>query len=253
MNMHGFPRELLLKFKPELERAETATIRPSPSTCPQISCEAKVETVSPRSADEPGGLEVVIRVKLSARDVRQFLGIGAAGATARATLSAPDIKPTAAETVEPAAGEGDVQVGAKELSPAMKIFAWRGVTRAAPAAATSTRGSAPAVSEIMPPSTTPESIVETGVSEVFAGDEDDAEECADYTLRAWRDGELVKHLTLRLKKARALQSMHCFARNLPFGTDVALYIGLHEQAANIPIEKLVSEMPAWLGSRCCGE
>jgi hypothetical protein len=62
-------------------------------------------------------------------------GIGAAGATARAPLSAPDIRPIAAETVEPAADEGDDQVGANELSPAMKIFAWRGVTGAAPAAA----------------------------------------------------------------------------------------------------------------------
>ena len=180
-------------------------------------------------------------------------GIGAAGATARATLPAPDIKPTAAETVEPAAGEGEVQVGARELSPAMKIFAWRGMTRAAPAAAAATRGSVAAVAETKPPSPAPESVLENGVSEVFVDEGDDAEECVDCTLRAWRDGELVKHLTLRLKKARALQSMQCFATNVPSGTDVALYIGLHEQAANIPIEKLVSEMPARLGSRCCGD
>jgi hypothetical protein len=46
--------------------------------------------------------------------------------------------------------------------------------------------------------------------------------------------------------------MHRFATNVPSGTDVALYIGLHDQAANIPIEKLVSELPAQSGSRCCG-
>jgi hypothetical protein len=163
-------------------------------------------------------------------------GIGAAGSKAPQTLSAPDIKPTASETRERAAGEGDIQVGAEDLSPAMKIFAWRGVTGGAAAAATATR--VPAAAETMPPST-PESIVET----VFARDGDDAEEYADYTLRAWRDGELVKHLTLRLKKAGALQSIHCFATDLPSGTDVVLYVGLHEEAANIPIEKLVSEMP----------
>jgi hypothetical protein len=172
-----------------------------------------------------------------------------------------------------------------ELSPAMKIFAWRGnVTRTAPPAASASdctpiigesvspaaefgelvvnsnafpenvlkavatalkvRGSVPAVTEAMPTRALSESIVEAGIVDDYLGDEPDSEEYADYTLRTWKDGGLVKHLAIRLKKARALQFMHCFAANFPFGSDVALYIGLHEPAVNISIEKLVSEVRA---------
>jgi hypothetical protein len=171
-----------------------------------------------------------------------------------------------------------------ELSPAMKIFAWRGnVTRTAPPAASASdctpiigesvspaaefgelvvnsnafpenvlktvatalkvRGSVPVVTEATPTQAPSESIVEAGIAD-DCGDEPDSAEYADYTLRTWKDGGLVKHLTIRLKKARALQFMHCFAANFPFGSEVALYIGQHEPAANISIEKLVSEVRA---------
>ena len=187
-------------------------------------------------------------------------GNGAATAPARAALSAPDR--VASE---------------KALSPTTKIFAWRGYAKdgtplaaatapdsvpittepVAPmtllggvvmnssafpddvlkkvATALSTSGSVPAVTTVTPPST-PSQVA------VFVDDEAGVEEYADYTLRAWKDGELAKHLTIRLKKARALQFMHCFAANCPFGSDVGLYVGQHEHAANIPIEKLVSEV-----------
>jgi hypothetical protein len=161
-----------------------------------------------------------------------------------------------------------------ELGPAMKIFAWRGdVTRTA-LVATSTSDRVPIIADPVLPATlsgglvmnanafsedvlkrvaaalkahgsvsaateaTPsQSIVETGVAEDFVEDEAGSEECADYTLRAWKDGELIKHLIVRLKKVRALEFMRCSAANLPLGRDVALYADVHEQAANIPIAK----------------
>jgi hypothetical protein len=52
MNMQGFPRDFLLKLKPELEQAESAAI--SPSTGMRQPIEAGFLTVSPRSTDEPG-------------------------------------------------------------------------------------------------------------------------------------------------------------------------------------------------------
>ena len=103
-------------------------------------------------------------------------------------------------------------------------------------AALKTPNSVPAVTKEATPPSTPSQVA------VFLDDESGVEEYADYTLRTWKDGELVKHLPIRLKKARAHEFMHCFAANFPFGSDVGLYLGQHEQAVSIPIEKLVSEV-----------
>jgi hypothetical protein len=62
MNMQGFPCDFLLKLKPELEQAESAAIAPSMGTRPPISSEAGFLTVSPRSTDEPGVVEIVMLV-----------------------------------------------------------------------------------------------------------------------------------------------------------------------------------------------
>jgi hypothetical protein len=69
MNMQGFPRDFLLKLKPELEQAESAAIAPLMGIRPPIRSEAGFLTVSPRSTDEPGVVEIVIRIKPSAHDV----------------------------------------------------------------------------------------------------------------------------------------------------------------------------------------
>jgi hypothetical protein len=66
MNMQGFPRDFLLKLKPELEQAESAAI--APSTGIRQPIEAGFLTVSPRSTDEPGVVEIVVRINLSAHD-----------------------------------------------------------------------------------------------------------------------------------------------------------------------------------------
>jgi hypothetical protein len=66
MNMQGFPRDFLLKFKPELEQVESAAIAPSMDMRPPISTEAGFLTMSPQST-EPGVVEIVIRIKLGAR------------------------------------------------------------------------------------------------------------------------------------------------------------------------------------------
>jgi hypothetical protein len=76
-----------------------------------------------------------------------------------------------------------------------------------------------AVTKAMPAPAPLESVV--GTAGDYLSDEPDSE---------------VKHLTIRLEKARALQFMHCFAANFRFGSEAAVYIGLHEPAANIPIE-----------------
>ena len=75
MNMQGFPRDFLLKLKPELEHAESAAVTPSTGVRP-ISSEAGFLTVSPRSTDEPGVVETVIRIKLNAHDAADRLGQG---------------------------------------------------------------------------------------------------------------------------------------------------------------------------------
>jgi hypothetical protein len=71
MNIQGFPRDFLLKFKPELEEVEPAAIAPSMDIRPPISTEAGFLTVSPQSTDKPGVVEIVIRIKLGARDTAQ--------------------------------------------------------------------------------------------------------------------------------------------------------------------------------------
>jgi hypothetical protein len=68
MNMQGFPRDFLLKLKPELEQAEAAAIAPSLGIRPPISSEFGLLTVSSRSTDEPEVVEIVTRIKLSAHD-----------------------------------------------------------------------------------------------------------------------------------------------------------------------------------------
>jgi hypothetical protein len=68
MNMQGFPRDFLLKLKPELEQVESAAVAPSLGIRPSISGEAGFLTVSSRSTDEPGVIEIVIRIKPSAHD-----------------------------------------------------------------------------------------------------------------------------------------------------------------------------------------
>ena len=68
MNMQGFPRDFLLKLKPELEQAESVAIAPSLGIRPPVSSEVGCLTVSSRSKDEPGVVEIVIRIKLSAHD-----------------------------------------------------------------------------------------------------------------------------------------------------------------------------------------
>ena len=78
MNMQGFPRDFLLKLKPELEQARSAAVTPSTGVHP-ISGEAGFLTVSPRSTDESGVVETVICIKLNAHDVAL---IGSAKASA---------------------------------------------------------------------------------------------------------------------------------------------------------------------------
>jgi hypothetical protein len=68
MNMQGFPRDFLLKLKPELEPDESAAIAPSIGVRPAITGEAGFLRVSPRSTDEPRVVEIVIRIKLSTHD-----------------------------------------------------------------------------------------------------------------------------------------------------------------------------------------
>lgn len=68
MNMQGFPRDYLLKLKPELERTESAAIAPSMTGRLPVSSEADFLTVSARSTDQSGVVEIVIRIKLSPHD-----------------------------------------------------------------------------------------------------------------------------------------------------------------------------------------
>jgi hypothetical protein len=68
MNMQGFPRDFLLKLKPELEQPQSAAVAPSMGIRPLISSEADFLTVWPRSTDEPGVVEIVIRIKRSDHD-----------------------------------------------------------------------------------------------------------------------------------------------------------------------------------------
>jgi hypothetical protein len=68
MNLQGFPRDFLLKFKPELEQAESAEIASPTIARAPISNEGGFLTVSPLSTDELGVVEIVIRIKLSTHD-----------------------------------------------------------------------------------------------------------------------------------------------------------------------------------------
>jgi hypothetical protein len=60
MNLQGFPRDFLLKFKPELEQTESAEIAAPTIARAPISNEGGFLTVC---TDELGVVEIVIRIK----------------------------------------------------------------------------------------------------------------------------------------------------------------------------------------------
>ena len=65
MNMQGFPRDFLLRLKPELEQGESGAIALSMGIRPPNSSEGGFLIMSPRSTDELGVVEIV-RIELSA-------------------------------------------------------------------------------------------------------------------------------------------------------------------------------------------
>ena len=67
MNMQGFPRDFLLRLKPELEQGESGAIALSMGIRPPNSSEGGFLIMSPRSTDELGVVEIV-RIELSAHD-----------------------------------------------------------------------------------------------------------------------------------------------------------------------------------------
>jgi hypothetical protein len=69
MTMGAFPRDFLLKFKPELAQAESTDIASSATTRAPSDDEAGCLTVSLRPTTEPGVVEIVIRLKLAANEV----------------------------------------------------------------------------------------------------------------------------------------------------------------------------------------
>jgi hypothetical protein len=165
------------------------------------------------------------------------------GRTARppAASVAPDIVPIVTETGGPAVTFGD---------SAMNLHAFPNDFIKTTAAGLLTPGPVPTVTEAMPPVLQSQSVLKTGLGEAIVGVGLGAEECADYTLRMWKDGELAKHVTTRLTGASALQFMYSFAAGFPSGSDVRLYAGLHERQANIPIKKLISEVRVPFSSDC---
>ena len=68
MNLQALPRDLRLKLQPELERAKSTSIASPTIARAPISNKDAFLTVSPRSTDEAGVVEIVIRIKLSAHD-----------------------------------------------------------------------------------------------------------------------------------------------------------------------------------------
>lgn len=68
MNLQCYPRELLLKFKPEMEQAEPAATASSRAAAAPISNEAGILITPACCTGESGDIEVVIRIKLSAND-----------------------------------------------------------------------------------------------------------------------------------------------------------------------------------------
>jgi hypothetical protein len=62
VNLQAFPRDFLLKLKPDLEEAESAAI--VSSVVGSAPTTKEILTVSPRSTDEPGVVEIVIRIRL---------------------------------------------------------------------------------------------------------------------------------------------------------------------------------------------
>ena len=62
VNLQAFPRDFLLKLKPDLEEAESAAI--VSSVVGRAPTTKEILTVSPRSTDEPGVVEIVIRIRL---------------------------------------------------------------------------------------------------------------------------------------------------------------------------------------------
>jgi hypothetical protein len=63
------PREVLLKFKPEMEQqAESAAIASSRAASAPMSNEAGTSMMPACCTGEPEDIEVVIRIKLSAND-----------------------------------------------------------------------------------------------------------------------------------------------------------------------------------------
>jgi hypothetical protein len=68
MNLQCYPRELLLKFTPEMEQAESAAIASSRAAPAPISNEAGTLIMPACCTGEPKDIDIVIRVKLSAND-----------------------------------------------------------------------------------------------------------------------------------------------------------------------------------------
>jgi hypothetical protein len=62
VNLQAFPRDFLLKLRPDLEEAESAAI--VSSMVGRAPTTKEILTVSPRSTDEPGVVEIVIRIRL---------------------------------------------------------------------------------------------------------------------------------------------------------------------------------------------
>jgi hypothetical protein len=155
------------------------------------------------------------------------------GAPPAPASSAPDVMPTATETVPATTRFGE---------PAMNSNAFPHDFRKKMTAAFLTPGSVLPITRAMPRAAQSEAVLETELAAVVAGIGPGTEEFADYTLRAWSDGELARHLTIRLARVSALQFMYCFAADFPSGSDVCLYVGLHEHDVNIPIGQLVSEV-----------
>jgi hypothetical protein len=68
MNLQCYPRGLLLKFKREMEQAEPVATASSRGASAPISNEAGTLITPACCTGEPGDIEVVTRIKLSAND-----------------------------------------------------------------------------------------------------------------------------------------------------------------------------------------
>jgi hypothetical protein len=69
MNMQAFPRDFLLKLKPDLEKIPLAVVSSSVSERTPIRSEPGFSTVSSQSADEPGGVDIIVCITLNAQNV----------------------------------------------------------------------------------------------------------------------------------------------------------------------------------------